>query len=231
VGGSDQWGNITAGIDLVRRTTGEAMHGLTVPLVTRADGAKFGKTAEGAVWLDAERTSPYDLYQYFVHVEDADVERFLLQLTLLPVAEVTEVVAAHAAAPEQRAAQRRLAAEVTALVHGEAAASEAVAASEGFTRSAASLSAPELEALVDEIPTTRLAGSDLAGGAALVDLLVAAGLARSKGDARRLVGGGGIYLNDQRQEDDRPVGEGDLLHGRFLVLRRGKRARHLVVVG
>ena len=119
VGGSDQWGNITAGIDMIRRRTGATAHGLTVPLMTRADGAKFGKTADGAVWLDAARTLPYELHQYFVNVDDRDVERFLLHLTLLPVAEVASIMADHGRAPESRVAQKRLADEVCTLVHGQ----------------------------------------------------------------------------------------------------------------
>ncbi len=143
VGGSDQWGNITAGIDLIRRTAGDHVHGLTVPLVTRADGAKFGKSAEGAVWLSPERTTPYAFFQYFVNVDDRDVERFLLQLTLLPVAEVAEVMQGHAEAPEQRQAQQALARAVTTLVHGETAALRAEGASQGFTRAATELGAEE----------------------------------------------------------------------------------------
>ena len=122
VGGSDQWGNITAGIDLIRRRTGDHVHGLTVPLVTRSDGTKFGKSVDGSVWLSPSRTSPYAFYQYWINVDDRDVERFLLQLTLLSLDEVAGVVAEHASAPEQRTGQRRLAHEMTALVHGPEAA-------------------------------------------------------------------------------------------------------------
>ena len=136
IGGSDQWGNITAGIDLIRRTSGGHVHGLTVPLVTRADGQKFGKSVEGPVWLDPPSAPrPTQFYQYFVNVDDRDVERFLLQLTLLPVAEVAEVMARHAEAPERRAAQQALARAVTALVHGDDEAERAAGASQGFTRS------------------------------------------------------------------------------------------------
>ena len=130
VGGSDQWGNITAGIDLIRRRRGAKVHGLTVPLVTRSDGAKFGKSVDGAVWLSAERTSPYAFYQYWINTDDADVERFLLQLTLLAVDEVAVVAADHAVAPQRRDGQRRVAHEVTTLVHGEPAARAAAAASQ-----------------------------------------------------------------------------------------------------
>jgi len=143
VGGSDQWGNITAGIDLIRRTTGTHVHGLTVPLVTRADGQKFGKSADGAVWLSAERTTPYAFFQYFVNVDDRDVERFLLQLTLLGVDEIASVMSEHVADPGRRAAQRRLAQEVTALVHGAEIAAQAASASTGFGRGADELAAAD----------------------------------------------------------------------------------------
>jgi tyrosyl-tRNA synthetase len=231
VGGSDQWGNITAGIDLVRRTSGHHVHGLTVPLITRADGAKFGKTAEGAVWLDPARTSPYELYQYFVRTDDRDVERLLLQLTLVPVPEVQAIVAAHLPAPERRLAQRALAREVTALVHGPEAAAEAERASEGFTRASATLGADELAALAAEIPTTELPAGALDGGLELVAALVRTGLASSNGDARRAVAGRGVYVNDVQQGEERALSAEDLLHGRFVLLRRGKRQRHLLLVG
>ena len=224
-GGSDQWGNITAGIELVRRRAGTAVHGLTVPLVTRSDGEKFGKSVDGALWLDPARTSPYALYQYFVNLPDADVERYLLQLTLMPVEEVRRIAAEHSAAPERRGGQQRLAFEVTALIHGELAAREAAHASTGFTSASGALSAEQLEALAGEIPTTRaeVVGRDV------IDLLIEAGLATGRGDARRLIEGGGIYVNDAALAESRRLADGDLLHGRFVMLRKGKRNRHLLV--
>jgi tyrosyl-tRNA synthetase len=229
VGGSDQWGNITAGIDLVRRTTGHHVHGLTVPLVTKSDGTKFGKSVGGAVWLDPERTSPYAFYQYFVNTDDRDVRRFLLQLTLLPVDEIDGIMATHARSPEKREAQRALARAVTTLVHGEEAAREAEGASRGFTRSMRDLSGDELAALVDAIPTTRLSSARFSG-IDLVDLALETGLVSSKSEARRLLAQAGLYVNDQVQDASRPLGEVDLLEGRFVMLRRGKKNRHLVVV-
>jgi tyrosyl-tRNA synthetase len=229
VGGSDQWGNITAGIDLVRRRAGAGVHGLTVPLVTRADGQKFGKTAGGAVWLDAGRTSPYELYQYFVNVTDADLRPYLLRLTLLPVAEVDEVLAAHDAAPEQRTGHRRLALELTALVHGPGAAAEAEAASRNFTRSATDLSAADFALLADELPTTELPGAEVVG-ADLVDLVVRTGLESSKGAARRTIDGGGLYVNDAQAPPGRVLEAADVRHDRYVLLRKGKRTRHLVLV-
>ena len=224
-GGADQWGNITAGVDLIRRRSNASAHGLTVPLLTRADGQKFGKTADGAVWLDPELTTPYALYQYFVNVGDADVELMLLRLTLLPVDEAKAIAAAHAIAPERREGQKRLAREMVALIHGEAAAGEAVAASQGFTRGVRELAADELAELASEIPmtTTRVLGE-------LVALLVETGLATSNGDARRSIAGGGISLNDERVAEPRELLPTDLLHGRYVMLRKGKRQRHLVVI-
>ena len=224
-GGSDQWGNITAGIDLVRRRAGASVFGLTVPLVTRSDGEKFGKSADGTLWLDPARTSPYALYQYFVNLPDADVERYLLQLTLVPVEDARSVAAEHARAPERRAGQQRLAWELCALIHGAAAADEAAAASTGFTSASDALSEAELTALTGEIPTTHteIAGRDI------VDLLVESALAASKGEARRLIAGGGIYVNDVALGEPRALGGKDLLHGRYVMLRKGKRRRHLLV--
>jgi tyrosyl-tRNA synthetase len=230
VGGSDQWGNITAGVDLVRRRAGTHLHAFTVPLVTKADGSKFGKSAGGAVWLDAELTTPYELYQHFVQTDDRDVERFLLQLTLLPVEAVRSIVEEHATAPERRHAQQVLAREMTALVHGEQHAAEAERASADFTRRADERSSDDLEALVDEIPTTRASRTQLDEGFDLVELLVEVGAASSKGDARRALEQRGVYLNDAQQAATRPVTAADLLHDRFLVLRRGKKQRYLVVV-
>jgi tyrosyl-tRNA synthetase len=227
VGGSDQWGNITAGIDLIRRTTGAHTHGLTVPLVTRADGQKFGKSTGDAVWLAAERTSAYAFYQYFVNTDDRDVERFLLQLTLVPVEEIRAVMDAHREAPERRSAQRTLAGAVTALVHGEQAADEAARASSGFTRSVSELEEGEWAALVDAVPTatidTALADGDL------VEVLVAAGVLASKGEGRRLIAQGGLYVNDVPADDGRTLGPGDWAFGRYCMVRRGKKQRHLLV--
>jgi tyrosyl-tRNA synthetase len=224
-GGSDQWGNITAGIDLTRRRNGASVHGLTVPLVTRSDGEKFGKSADGALWLDPERTSPYALYQYFVNLPDADVERYLLQLTLVPVEEVRRIAAEHARAPEDRSGQQRLAWEVCALIHDAHEADKAALLSAGFNNPATSLSAEQLAALADEIPTTHseVAGRDV------VDLLVDSGLASSKGEGRRLIAGGGIYVNDVALAESRALTGDDLLHGRYVMLRKGKRQRHLLV--
>jgi tyrosyl-tRNA synthetase len=226
VGGSDQWGNITAGIDLIRRKEGTAVHGLTVPLMTRSDGAKFGKSQSGSVWLDAEKTSPYQFFQYLMQMEDADAERFLLQLTLLPVDRAEQIAQEHRQAPEQRLAQRELARALTTLVHGEDAARGAEQASTVlFGGSMDELDDAGLEVLAGEVPTTDLGPGELAGGLDLVEVLVRTGLASSKGDARRTVEQGGIYVGGEQVRDlDTPV-QAETGH---LLLRRGKANYHLL---
>ena len=170
VGGSDQWGNITAGIDLIRRKEQATVHGLTVPLMTRADGAKFGKSQDGSVWLDPARTSPYQFFQYLVQMDDRDAERFLLQLTLLPVDRCAEIVAEHQQAPERRLAQRELARALTTLVHGEAATRGAEQASAAlFGGPVDDLDEQGFEVLAGEVPTLELEAGELAGGLDLVD--------------------------------------------------------------
>jgi len=230
VGGSDQWGNITAGIDLIRRRVGAPAHGLTVPLVTRADGAKFGKTADGAVWLDPARTLPYELHQYFVNVDDRDVERFLLQLTLVAVDDVAAVMAEHASAPEQRLAQNRLADEVCNLVHGSDATERARLAATGLFGSEAPTAAV-LDALRGIVPETSVGAGTLVGGESLVDVLEATGLCSSRGDARRTIAGGGVRVNGQRVGAEVVALSGEaVVGGRFVLLQKGKRQRHLLLV-
>jgi tyrosyl-tRNA synthetase len=227
VGGSDQWGNITAGIDLIRRRTGVAVHGLTVPLITRGDGSKFGKSQEGNVWLDPHRTSPYRMYQYLIQVEDRDVERLLLQLTLLPVEEVARIVAAHAEAPERRSAQRELARALTGLVHGEEAVAEAEQASrEIFASDSATVTE---EAVVTVVPTTEVRRDEVAGGLEVVEILCRTGLAKSKSEARRLLAQGGIYIaGEQLPKDPPPIGPEAFAQGRILMIRRGKSTQHIL---
>ncbi len=230
IGGSDQWGNITAGIDLVRRRTGRPVHGLTWPLLTRSDGAKFGKTATGNIWLDAGRTSPYAFFQHWMQIDDADLRRFLLQLTLLPVDEVDEVVAEHARTPAPRKGQRRLAWETTALVHGPAEAAAAQAATEVlFGDHAAPVPEAAYRTLEGELATSFVPRRRLDEGIQLDLLLVETGLSSSRGDARRQVAQGAVYLNDQRVDKDRAVAtSADLRHGRWILLRRGRREYRLV---
>ena len=227
IGGSDQWGNITAGCDFVRRKLGVPVWGWTFPLITKADGSKFGKTESGAVWLDPERTSAYRFYQFFVNTEDAKVSEYLRKFTFLPRAEIEALEAAHAANPGAREAHRALAREVTTLVHGAAATDAAIAASQILFGGAIG-DTPEavFRDLIAEIPNAALEPASLDGeGAALVDLLVASGLSPSKGQARRDLEAGGVYLNNQRSSGiDQRVGRGDLLFGRYLLLRKGKKS-------
>jgi tyrosyl-tRNA synthetase len=224
IGGSDQWGNLLAGVDLIRKADGRHVHAFTWPLLLRSDGKKFGKSEDGAVWLAADRTSPYQFFQYWMNVADADVERFLLQLTLVPVAECREVASAHAQAPNQREGQRRLATEITTLVHGaEATAAAQEASTILFGGSPAGASAQALEFLASEVPT-----SPFLPGVTLAAALAATPLASSLSDARRTIGQGAASVNGEVVPQDRPLAASDLLHNRWLLLRKGKRNYHLL---
>jgi tyrosyl-tRNA synthetase len=221
MGGSDQWGNITAGIELVARREGRQVHGLVFPLITTAGGSKFGKSEAGNVWLDPARTSPYQFYQFWVNTDDRDIERYLKLFTFLRLDRIDATLAEHAADPGRRVAQRLLAREVTATVHGEAAAAQAVeTAAAMFGGGGGDLARAEL-------PERIVSRSELPGEIPIVDLLVASGLASSKGDARRGIQGRGFYLNDQAIDAvDLILGE-DHLQGpsdrRFVILRKGKK--------
>ena len=229
MGGSDQWGNIVTGIDLIRKRVGGTAFGLTWPLLLKADGAKFGKSAGGAVWLDPGRTSPYQFRQFFVQVDDADVERQLLWFTLLPVAEIEEVILSHRQAPEQRRAQRLLASSVTAMVHGDDAARAADAAAEVlFGGDPASAPLEALDVVAREVPTTEVARGELDAGIDLVSVLTRTGLAASNGEARRLLAQGGVSVNGRKVDGDAHVGAQDLLHGRFALVRKGRSTYHLI---
>ncbi len=233
IGGSDQWGNMLGGVDLVRRVHGRPAWALAWPLLTAADGTKLGKTTGARIWLDPDRTSPYQFFQHWMATDDRQVRQFLLQFTLLPVAEVDDLVAAHDADPGRRAAQRRLAREATALVHGPgeaAAAEEASAILFGAPLHDATPAA--LAAVGREVPTTACAPDALDAGVDLVALLSDDGLlTSSKAEARRAIAQGGVYVNGERAEEGRLVGSADLLHGRFVLLRRGKKAYALVDTG
>jgi tyrosyl-tRNA synthetase len=224
IGGSDQWGNLLAGVDLIRKTDGRHVHAFTWPLILRSDGKKFGKSEEGAIWLAADRTSPYQFFQYWMNVADADIERFLLQLTLLPVDECRAIAAAHAEAPHKREGQRRLAREITTIVHGaEATAAAQEASAILFGGSAAGASAQALEFLATEVPT-----SPFTAGVTLAGALAATPLASSLSDARRTIAQGAASVNGEAVPEDRPLTEDDLLYGRWLLLRKGKRNYHLL---
>jgi tyrosyl-tRNA synthetase len=231
IGGSDQWGNIVAGVDLIRRTRATSVHALSWPLITAADGTKLGKTTGARIWLAPDRTSPYRFFQHWIRTDDRQVAEFLLKFTLLPLDEIEAIVADHERAPERRVAQRKLAAEVTELVHGPEAAAAAAAASQVlFGEPLDGVDAATLATVASEVPTYTVTRRDLDGGLDLVDLLVSAGLAPSKGQARKLVDGRGVAVNNVRAEAGRVVGEGDLLHDRYVLLRKG-RDYALVTVG
>lgn len=222
LGGSDQWGNITAGVDLIRRVEGAHVHALTGKLITKADGTKFGKTAGGAVWLDPALTSPYAFYQYWLNADDRDVVRFLKVFTFRTREEIDELEKAVTERPAAREAQRALAEDLTTLVHGSDELARVIAASRALfgQGSLAELDARTLESALAEVPKAVLP----ALGAPYVELLAQSGLVESKSAARRAVKEGGAYLNNTKITDEEYVPSADdLLHGRFLVLRRGKK--------
>ncbi|MBV9950419.1 MAG: tyrosine--tRNA ligase [Acidimicrobiia bacterium] len=230
VGGSDQWGNLLSGVDLIRRATGDAVHALAWPLLTAPDGTKLGKTTGARVWLDAERTSPYALFQHWMATDDRQVRLHLAQFTLLPMTEIDEVMAAHEAAPERREAQRVLAREATTLVHGPDAARAAEEASAAlFGGSLQGLSAGGLDAVLREVPGAAVTSQELADGLDLVEALHRTGLVGSKSEARRALEQGGVYVNGGRAGERTAVGTEDLLFGRAIVLRRGKRSQAALV--
>jgi len=228
MGGSDQWGNITAGIDLIRRTAGGHAHGLTWPLLLKSDGTKFGKSASGAVWLDPERTSPYQFRQFWMQTDDAEVADRLLRFSMRSVDDIRAIVADHVRSPERRVAQRALADELTELVHGpEAAKAAADAAAILFGGDPTTADEGALNAVAQEVPSSRRAASELED---LPEVLVAVGLASSKGDARRNLDGRGYRANGQVLDAASRLDDVALLHGRYLLLRRGKTTHHLVEV-
>ncbi|QBI55066.1 tyrosine--tRNA ligase [Streptomonospora litoralis] len=229
IGGTDQWGNITAGLDLVRRVEGNEphgpAHGLTTNLLTKSDGSKFGKTESGTVWLDSELTSPYAFYQFWFNADDRDVVRYLRFFSFRGREEIEELARSTEERPAARAAQRALAEELTTLVHGEAECRKVVEASRALFGQGdlAALDARTLGAALAEVPNASPAGS-AADLPPVVDLLAGAGLVPSKSAARRTIQEGGAYLNNAKITDvDARVGADELLHGRYLVLRRGKR--------
>ncbi|OBK47975.1 tyrosine--tRNA ligase [Mycobacterium sp. 1081908.1] len=224
IGGSDQWGNIIAGVRLVRQKLGATVHALTVPLVTAADGTKFGKsTGGGSLWLDPEMTSPYAWYQYFINTADADVIRYLRWFTFLTADELAELEAATVERPQQRAAQRRLARELTVLVHGEAA-TESVEHASRALFGQGELDRLDEATLAAALRETSVAELKPGSPDGIVDLLVASGLSASKGAARRTIGEGGVSVNNVRVDSEEWAPQpSDFLHGRWLVLRRGKR--------
>jgi tyrosyl-tRNA synthetase len=232
-GGSDQWGNITAGVELIRRARGESAYGLVHPLITSADGVKLGKTERGTIWRDPKRTSPYRFYQFWLNQDDRDAIPYLKCFTWLTRPEIDELAHKLAERPERREAQRALAQEMTRTVHDETALAKAEQASQVlFGGEITGLSAEDIQDVFADVPSSRIPKQELeAEGAEVVDLLETVGLVRSKGEARRLINGGGIYVNNVRVDDAaRTVSLAESIEGRFLVLRKGKKNYHLVQI-
>ncbi len=226
IGGNDQWGNITAGIDLTRKKLGRTVYGLTLPLITNADGSKFGKTAAGAVWLDASKTSVYRFYQFWIRTEDRDVIRYLKYFTFLSREEISGMEKQHEQNPGARVAHKALARAMTELIHGSSATDEAVRASEVlFGGELAGVSEATFNEILTGAPVKEINKARLDGtGRPLVEVLIEAGLCASKGQARKDIEAGGIYVNNVRQTAFQCViSTSDLLFGKHLLLRKGKR--------
>lgn len=227
IGGSDQWGNITAGLELIRKSEEDAKaFGLTVPLVTKADGTKFGKTEGGAIWLDPEKTSPYEFYQFWINTDDRDVIKYLKYFTFLSHEEINELAASAKEAPEKREAQKALAAAMTTLVHGEEALEQAIRISQAlFSGSISELTAEEIKQGFKDVPSYKHTGEDIG----LIDLLVESKISPSKRQAREDISNGAIYLNGEREQDlQKTVGAEDRIEGQFTVIRRGKKKYTLI---
>jgi tyrosyl-tRNA synthetase len=228
IGGSDQWGNITAGIELIRRAEGAEAHALTLPLVTNAAGTKFGKTESGAVWLDPAKTSPYQFYQFWINIDDRDVGRYLRYFTLLDRGEIESLEREIAEHPERRDAQRALARDVTTRVHGSDAAASAARVSAVLFGAASlrDLTGDDLGILRSEMPYVSV---NYDKKIEVLELAAAHGIVASKGEARRLIQQGGLYVNDRRvTPETTAIGTDDLLAGRYVIIRKGARSRTLI---
>ena len=233
MGGSDQWGNITSGIDIIRRLRGVDVHGIVFPLITTSSGIKFGKTESGTVWLDGNLTSPYKFYQFWYNTDDKDVIRYLKYFTLLSQDEIAELENKVKSAPEKREAQIALAKEVTRILHGEAALAQAQKASAiFFGGEITEVSNNELIDIFSDVPSCEISKNLFAGeGYPIVELVVTAGIAKSKSEARRIIQGGGIYLNNKRVENvDQKISISHSIHGKYLVLRKGGRNYFLIKI-
>lgn len=232
VGGSDQWGNIVSGIDLTRRQLQKEVYGLTMPLVTKADGTKFGKSEEGTIWLSAEKTSPFAFYQFFLRTDDADVERLLSMLTPIPLDEIAELVASLATEAHLRRPQQRLAEYLTVRVHGEAQLTRVQRASKAmYGGHITDLDDSTITEIFADVPTHTITADSLTSGWALLDALVESGASPSKSEARRLVAAGGAYVNNEKINDVNLVlNHSHLASSSYMVLRTGKRNYRLVMI-
>ncbi len=225
IGGSDQWGNITAGIELSRKKLSQTVYGITLPLITNSDGSKFGKTAAGAIWLDPNKTSVYRFYQFWIRTDDRDVLRYLKYFTFLSQEEIADLEQQHAEAPERRTAQKALAIAMTTMIHGQEATDEALKASQIlFGGDLQGITEATFNDIINEIPSVVIPKENLENDYTLVDLVVEAKLCPSKGQARKDIAGGGINLNNNRQQDPLTnINSEQLLFGRFILLRKGKK--------
>ena len=233
MGGSDQWGNITTGTDLIRRVDGGKAFGVVSPLVTNSAGKKFGKSEAGNIWLDPELTSAYQFYQFWVNTEDADVVKYLKYFSLLSQDEISELDQATQVEAHRRAAQKALAEDVTRRVHGETGLAKAVQATAAlFGGDLSGLSAEDIQDVFADVPSSEIVRDRLSGeGVSFIDLLVESAVASSKGDARRSIEGGGVYLNNVRIQDvEFSVEVSKAIDGRFLVIRKGKKNYHLIAL-
>lgn len=228
IGGSDQWGNIAQGVNLIRRRSRASAHGLTWPLITRSDGQKYGKSVDGAIWLDAEMTLPYEFHQYWLRVDDRDLERFLLQLTLIDVDEAYEIVHEHNSAPEKRLGQNQLADEITKLVHGENAVKNSKLAAQALFGND-HLTEEMFEALSGIVQETSIPSSVVEENEGVLEALVLSGLVESKGEARRLVKQGGVSINRQKVSST-SIGSQNTIGGKYILLQKGKKQRNILVI-
>ncbi|MBN8209522.1 tyrosine--tRNA ligase [Bacillus sp. NTK071] len=230
IGGSDQWGNITAGLELIRKEEGSEestkAFGATFPLVTKSDGSKFGKSEGGAIWLDADKTSPYEFYQFWINTDDRDVVKFLNYFTFLTIEEIKEIESKHVEAPEKREAHRTLAEEVTKLVHGEEKFQQAINISEAlFSGDIKQLTAEEIRLGFKDVPSYHVEDSEKG----LIDILVEAGISPSKRQAREDIKNGAVYINGERcQEMDKVISEADQIENQYVIIRRGKKKYFLL---
>jgi len=229
-GGSDQWGNIIAGVELIRKSQAQKAYGLVYPLITKADGSKFGKTADGAVWLSPEKTSPYRFYQYWYNADDAEVINFLRYFTWLNKGEIAELEAMLLENPHRRDAQKKLAQVMTQMIHGETAVSKAETASRVlFGGAMDGLDANDIADIFADVPSSDVPRHQFAdGGLSIVDLLAESSLANSKGDAKRAIKGGGVYLNNERVSLGQTAVLDQSIDGKFFILRKGKKKYHLI---
>jgi tyrosyl-tRNA synthetase len=231
-GGSDQWGNITAGVELIRRMRSTQVFGMVYPLITKSDGTKFGKTESGSVWLDPEKTSPYRFYQFWMNTDDKDVINYLRYFTFNDILTIADLEVKLKEKPEEREAHRKLAKDMTLMVHGETALARAEQASQAlFGGEISGLSAAEISEIFSDVPSFEMSKNELEGNISLVDLLANSGVVKSKGEARRSLQEGGIYINNHRANDvNQTISTADILEGQFIILRKGKKNYTLIKV-